>query len=71
MMMDVNYFGALFATKAVMDNMKLSRSGTIVYLASQGAQVSFIGMSCYSPTKYALKGLAESLHNEVSWNFMY
>ncbi|XP_067928533.1 3-dehydrosphinganine reductase-like [Watersipora subatra] len=64
-MMDVNYFGALFTTKAVLDNMKVRKSGSIVFLSSQGAQVGFIGMTCYSPTKYALKGLAECLHNEL------
>lgn len=65
MMMDVNYYGALYACKAVLENMKVAKSGSIAFLASQGAQVSFIGMSCYSPTKCALKGLAESLKNEV------
>ena len=65
-MMNVNYFGAVYATKAVLDNMKKAKSGSIVFLSSQGGQVGFIGMTGYSPTKYALRGFAESLKNEVS-----
>lgn len=65
-MMDVNYFGALYATKAVLDNMKIAKAGSIAFLSSQGGCVGFIGMACYSPTKYALRGLAESLQSEVS-----
>lgn len=63
--MDVNYFGGLYATKAVLNNMKLAKAGTIAFLSSQGGQVGFIGMTAYSPTKYAVRGLAESLRNEV------
>lgn len=63
--MDVNYFGSVYASKAVMDNMKRDKSGTIAFVSSQGGQVGFIGMSGYSPTKYAVLGLAECLHSEV------
>lgn len=68
MMMNVNYFGAVYATRAVMDNMKLAKSGSVIFLSSQGGQVGFIGMTGYSPTKYALRGFAESLKNEVRLN---
>lgn len=66
MLMDVNYFGSVYASKAVMDNMKRERSGTIAFISSQGGQVGFIGMSAYSPSKYAVIGLAECLRSEVS-----
>jgi len=65
MLMDVNYFGALYATKAVLEQMKFFKSGTITFISSQGGQTGFIGMSAYSPTKFALKGLAECLRSEV------
>ncbi|KAF6031509.1 KDSR [Bugula neritina] len=65
MLMDVNYFGALYATKAVLEQMKFFKSGTITFISSQGGQTGFIGMSAYSPTKFALKGLAECLRSEL------
>jgi len=45
--------------------MKLAKSGSVIFLSSQGGQVGFIGMTGYSPTKYALRGFAESLKNEL------
>ena len=38
--------------------------GQIVIVASAAAVVSFIGYSTYAPTKFALRGLADSLRNE-------
>lgn len=64
-MMDVNYFGSIFATRAVIPEMKIRRQGHIVYLSSQAGQLGMFGYTGYSPAKFALRGLAEALQMEV------
>jgi len=64
-MMDVNYFGSVFATRAVIGEMKTRRQGRIVFFSSQGGQMGVYGFTGYSAAKFALRGLAESLQMEV------
>ena len=64
--MDVNYFGSVCATKAVLEGMKQQKSGRIVFISSQAGQLGIYGFSGYSASKYALRGLAESLQMEVN-----
>jgi 3-dehydrosphinganine reductase len=64
-MMDVNYFGSVFTTRAVVSQMKTRRSGRIVFLSSQAGQLGLFGYTGYSATKFALRGLAEALQMEV------
>lgn len=64
-MMDVNYFGSIFATHAVIAEMKRRRQGRVVFLSSQAGQMGLYGFTGYSPTKFALRGLAEALQMEV------
>jgi len=63
--MDVNYFGSVFATRAVIPAMKTRLQGRVVFLSSQAGQVGLFGFSGYSAAKFALRGLAESLQMEV------
>ena len=65
-MMDVNYFGSIYATRAVIAEMKRRRQGRVVFLSSQAGLIGMYGFSGYSPTKFALRGLAEALQMEVS-----
>lgn len=39
--------------------------GKIVFVSSMLGLLSFTGYSTYSPTKYALRGLADTLRNEL------
>jgi len=64
-MMDVNYFGSIFATRAVIGEMKTRRQGRIVFFSSQGGQMGVFGFTGYSAAKFALRGLAEALQMEV------
>lgn len=64
-MMDVNYFGSIFATRAVIPEMKVRRHGRVVFVSSQAGQVGLYGFTAYSATKFALRGLAEALQMEV------
>jgi len=64
-MMDLNYFGSIFATRAVIPEMKTRQQGRIVFLSSQAGQIGLFGFTGYSATKFALRGLAEGLQMEV------
>ena len=63
--MQVNYMGTVFATKSVINDLKKSGNGRLVIVSSQAGQTGVYGFSGYSATKFALKGLAESLQYEV------
>lgn len=63
--MNLNYMGTVNALKAVVPLMKTQGGGHIMIVASCAAVVSFIGYSSYAPTKFALRGLADSLRNEL------
>ena len=63
--MAVNYFGTLYAVKAVTPSMRARRSGTIVLISSGAGLVGLFGYTAYAPSKFALRGLAESLRAEL------
>ena len=63
--MDLNYMGTLKSIKAVLPGMVERRAGHVIIVSSAVACVGFLGYSSYAPTKHALRGLADSLRNEV------
>ncbi|KAF6257302.1 hypothetical protein COO60DRAFT_1696499 [Scenedesmus sp. NREL 46B-D3] len=63
--MALNYMGSLHAAKAVYDSMLARNSGHICFVASTLALMGLIGFSAYAPSKFAVRGLAECLRNEV------
>ncbi len=63
--MAVNYFGTLYAIRAALPAMRARRSGSIVMISSGAGLVGIYGYTAYSPTKFALRGLAESLRSEL------
>ena len=64
--MDVNYLGSVYVTRAVISSMKRREAGRIVFVSSQAGQLGVYGYCPYSPTKFALRGLAEALQMEAS-----
>ena len=77
-LMRVNYLGTAYATRAFLPHMLGKESGydgrgsegglgdgMIVLTSSAAGQVGVYGYSAYSPTKYALRGLAEVLAMEL------
>jgi 3-dehydrosphinganine reductase len=62
---NLNFLGSVYPTKAVVSRMKGRGTGKIVLVASQAAFLGIYGYAVYSGTKFALRGLAESLHMEV------
>ncbi|XP_055698806.1 3-ketodihydrosphingosine reductase [Phlebotomus papatasi] len=65
-MMDVNYYGTYYPTRYVLPKMKAAREGIIVITSSQAALLGIYGYGSYAATKFALRGLAETIHMEVS-----
>jgi short-subunit dehydrogenase len=64
-MMRVNYFGALYWTKALLAQMVERRRGWVVFVASVGGKLGVPEESAYAASKFAMVGLAEALSYEV------
>lgn len=66
---DVNFFGAVELTRAVLPLMRQQRRGKIVMISSLSAQVPLPAGGVYAASKFALDAFAESLSYEVRrWN---
>jgi 3-dehydrosphinganine reductase len=63
--MAVNYFGSLYSIKAVLPAMIERQQGHIVLISSAAGLIGIYGYSAYCPSKFAVKGLAESLRGEL------
>ena len=63
---ELHFFAPAALTRAVLPHMRRQRSGAIVQMSSVGGQVIAPGFSAYCATKFALEGLTETLHDEVS-----
>ena len=64
-MMDVNYFGAVFVTKAILPGMIERKSGYIVNIASLAAVVGMYSYTAYGASKFALRGFSDALRMEM------
>jgi short-subunit dehydrogenase len=62
---DVNVFGVMALTRAVLPHMRTARRGRIVIVGSVGGRVASMSLSGYCAGKFALEGFAESLWMEV------
>jgi len=62
---EVNVFGAVAVTKAVLPYMRKRRAGHIINITSMGGIITFPGIAYYHASKFALEGLSESLGKEV------
>ncbi len=63
--MEVNYFGTIALTKAVLPQMLKQKSGHIIVISSIAGKFGFFLRSAYSASKHALHGFFESLRLEV------
>lgn len=63
--MEVNFYGAVFAVKAALPRMIEQKKGTIINVASVAGKRAFERMSAYCASKFALVGFSEALHFEV------
>ena len=60
-MMDVNFFGTLRLTKAVLPSMKARKSGHIIQCSSEGGVIGIPFFDIYAAMKFAMEGLTECL----------
>lgn len=66
--MEVNYFGNIALTKAVLPHFRKQQSGTFVVISSIAGKFGFFLRSAYSASKHALHGFYESLMLEEEKN---
>ena len=64
-MMDVNYFGSVHVTRAVLPAMLPRRSGHIVFISSMAGLIGVLGYTAYSASKFALRGFSDALRSEL------
>jgi NAD(P)-dependent dehydrogenase (short-subunit alcohol dehydrogenase family) len=62
---DVNVFGLLAVTRAVLPHMRSARSGLVVNLSSVGGFVAWPGWGVYAATKFAVEALSEAMTHEL------
>lgn len=62
--MAVNYFGALYCTKAALESL-ITRRGQIIVLSSLSVYAPLLYRSAYNASKHALHGLFETLRYET------
>lgn len=66
--MEINYFGNITLTKALIQNLRLGNGGHIVVISSIAGKFGFFLRSAYSAAKHALHGFYESLMLEEEKN---
>lgn len=66
--MEVNYFGNIALTKAILPHFNSRQSGRIVVISSLSGKFGFFLRSAYAASKFALVGFYESLRLEEEKN---
>lgn len=62
---DVNVFGLLDVTRAVLPGMRERRTGHVINIGSVAGLAASAGTGLYSATKFALEGISEAMHAEL------
>ncbi|MFG6414587.1 oxidoreductase [Roseateles sp. DC23W] len=63
---ETNVFGLLNVTRAVLPTMRERRSGHVINVSSLGGVQSSAGFGVYCSTKFAVEGITEALHAELT-----
>ena len=63
---EVNVFGTMRVTKAILPHFRKNRQGVIVNITSGGGRVALPLFSLYNASKYAINGFTESLLYELA-----
>ncbi|KQY09730.1 short-chain dehydrogenase [Mycobacterium sp. Root135] len=63
---DVNVFGLLAITRAVLPHMRSRGTGLVVNLSSVGGFVAWPGWGAYAATKFAVEALSEAMTHELA-----
>lgn len=62
---DVNFFGAVCVTRAVLPQMRRRRNGLIIHISSSAGRLAIPFFGLYCASKWALEAYAESIHYEL------
>lgn len=62
---DVNVFGLMKMTRAILPHFRANQHGIIINVSSMGGKITFPTMSLYHATKFAVEGFTESLYFEL------
>lgn len=65
-MFEINFWGLMHMTNAVLPQMRAQKSGHIINFSSIGGLTSFPTLGYYHATKYAVEGVSESLSQELA-----
>lgn len=65
-MFEINFWGLMHMTNAVLPHMRAQKSGHIINFSSIGGLTSFPTLGYYHATKYAVEGISESLAKELT-----
>jgi 3-dehydrosphinganine reductase len=63
---EVNYLGTLWVVRSVLPGMREDGAGEIVLMSSLAGQLGVYGYGAYGPSKYAVRGLFETLRVELA-----
>ena len=63
---DVNLFGLIDVTKAVLPSMRHHKAGLIMNVSSVGGRITLPFFSLYHASKFALEGLTEAMQYELN-----
>ena len=64
-MMDINYLGTVFVTRALLPAMLKRGSGHLINISSSAGFVGVYGYTGYSGSKFAVKGFTDALRSEI------
>lgn len=62
---DVNVFGLMNVTRAILPHFRKNKNGTIINLASVAGHAGFPTFTLYNSTKFAVEGFSEALQYEL------
>jgi short-subunit dehydrogenase len=63
---NVNVFGLMRVTKAILPHFRKNRQGLIINVTSEGGRITFPLFSLYHASKFAVNGFTEALSYELS-----
>ena len=63
---DTNVIGLLDVTRAILPHFRANKSGILINISSIGGRMTFPLGSLYHGTKFAVEGITEALHYELS-----
>lgn len=64
-MIDTNYYGTAYVTKAVVPAMIERRTGHIVNISSLLGLIGYVGYTAYCASKFAIRGFSDALRAEL------